>query len=741
MRQFNKSIVATSLAILYCIPTYAEDTTEEKIEQITVTAQKRSQRIIDVPVSVAAMTGESIETAGIQQLSELGDYIPNVNINSGDSLESSVQIRGVGADSRNIGFDTRVGVYIDGIYMGQSPAINQDLVDLERVEVLRGPQGALFGKNTVAGAVNLISKKPTDELEGQLKARIGNFNALQLSGRVNVPLTDNAFLNLSASNIKRDGYVKNTTTGEDLNNRNSEAYRAQLLVEASDNLSVLATFDAQSVDQTPAFAEGLSDPFGVILLKPKANNEVNNNHSPTDVRDVWGISLDIDYTFNNDFTLRSISSYRDTDSDFSFDIDYSPLELLIADYKDKYEQTTQEFQLISPAQDRFDYLIGLYYYNQKSETQRNAIVGDDITDYVTAILGPLPPEYYPSEQVTNEGTVETESYAIFANFNYDITEQLHLGFGFRYSEETKEVNWNLDGSTSGLFAIGVGQVEDSRTDKDFSPSVSLNYDFNDNLVGYLRYAEGYKSGGYNLDYVTQADLEVGVEFDKETVASYEVGLKGLVLDGQLQFAFAVFDTNYDDYQVNQFIDLGDGFTSISIRNAAEVSTTGAELELTTQATESLSMSASLGVLDAKFDSFVGGGAGGSDASGNKIPRAAEFQGALALDYFHTISDSLELMVHAGYTYTGGSFTTVDNLREVTTPGDNQTTDWGYMPSKGLLDVRITLGDADDIWSVALWSRNALDKDYDAGTSRDFLGTLTGLRGTPRMYGLEVKYNF
>lgn len=741
MKQFNKTIVASSLALLHCIPTYADDTTEEKIEQITVTAQKRSQRIIDVPVSVAAMTGESIETAGIQQLSELGDYIPNVNINSGDSLESSVQIRGVGADSRNIGFDTRVGVYIDGIYMGQSPAINQDLVDLERVEVLRGPQGALFGKNTVAGAVNLISKKPTDEFEGQLKARIGNFNALQLSGKVNIPLTDNAFLNLSASNIKRDGYVKNITTGEDLNDRDSQAYRAQLLVEASDNLNVLATFDAQSVDQNPAFGEALSDPFSAVLLKPKANNEVNNNHSPTDVRDVWGISLDIDYTFDNDLTLRSISSYRDTDSDFSFDIDYSPLSLLRADYQDKYEQTTQEFQLISPTQDKFDYLIGLYYYKQKSETQRNAIVGDDITDYMTAILGPLPPEYYPSEQVINEGAVDTESYAIFANFNYDITEQLHLGFGFRYSEETKEVDWNLDGSTSGLFAIGVGQVEDSRTDKDFSPSFSLNYDFNDNLVGYFRYAEGYKSGGYNLDYVTQADLAVGIEFDKETVASYEVGLKGLVLNGQLQFAFAVFDTNYDDYQVNQFIDLGDGFTSISIRNAAEVSTSGAELELTTQATESLSISASLGVLDAKFDSFVGGGAGGSDASGNKIPRAAEFQGALALDYFYTINDNLELMAHAGYTYTGGSFTTVDNLRQVTTPGDNQTIDWGYMPSNGLLDMRITLGDSNDIWSVALWARNALDKDYDAGTSRDFLGTLTALRGEPRMYGLEVKYNF
>jgi len=741
MNHFKPTIVAATLAALFSISAQAQYEKNDEIEQITVTAQKRSQRIIDVPISVAAMTDEAIEDAGIQRLSEMAAYIPNVNIHSGDSLESSVQIRGVGADSRNIGFDTRVGVYIDGIYMGQSPAINQDLVDLERVEVLRGPQGALFGKNTVAGAINLISKKPTDELEGEIKARVGNYNARQLSGKINIPLAENAFINLSASNIDQDGFVKNTSTGELLDDRSSQAYRAQLKIDASENLDILFTLDAQNVDQKPSFGEGLTDPLGVILVKESANHQVTNNFSPTDKRDTWGTSLDINYTLDSDITLRSISSYRSTDSEFAFDIDYSFLDILQADYKDEYEQITQEFQIISPEGSRLEYLVGLYYYKQNAATKRDAIVGDDADGYLNAVLGPLPPEYIPTDIVTNWGEVDTESYAIFANFNYDLNDSLHLGVGFRYSEESKKVDWSLNGSTSGLFGIGTGQVKDSRKDKDFSPSISLNYDFNENLVGYARYAQGYKSGGYNLDYVTQADLEVGIEFDKETVESYEIGLKGLILEGQVQFSMAAFDTAYDDYQVNQFIDLGDGFTSISIRNAAEVSTTGAELELTSQLTDSLTMSASIGVLDGKFDSFVGGGADGSDASGKKIPGAAELQGALTFDYYHSLGDNYELMLHIGYTYTGGSFTTIDNVRSATTLGDNQTIDWGYMPSNDLVDIRITLGDTDDKWLLALWSRNALDNDYDAGTSRDFLGTLTGSRGTPRMYGLEVKYNF
>jgi len=330
---------------------------------------------------------------------------------------------------------------------------------------------------------------------------------------------------------------------------------------------------------------------------------------------------------------------------------------------------------------------------------------------------------------------------VFANANYDITDRLHLGAGFRYSEETNDVDWPLDGSTSGLFAIGVGHVEDSRTDYDFSPSISLNYDFDDSLVGYVRYAEGYKSGGYNLDYITQADLAAGIEFDKETVESYELGLKGQLLENRVQFSFAMFNTEYEDYQVNQFIDLGAGGTSISIRNAAEVTTKGAELEVTAQASESFTITAAAGVLDAEFDKFPGGAAGGGDASGKELPGAADFQGALAIDYYDAVTDGLALAVHVGYTYTGGSFNSIDNVRTATTLADQQTLDWGYTPGVDLVDARITLSNIDDTWSVALWSRNALDNDYDAGTTRDFLGTLTGAQGEPRTYGVEASYRF
>lgn len=736
-----KSSIAIALSSIICQQSQAQEATNSEIEQITVTAQKRSQRIIDVPVSIAAVTAEALEKSGIQQLSELGDYVPNVNITSAGSLDSAVQIRGVGSHSRNIGFDTRVGVYVDGIYMGQSPAINQDLIDLERVEILRGPQGALFGKNTVAGAINLISKKPSDELETEVSIQIGNYNAQQLTAKSNIPLTEKAFLNLSASKIDRDGYINNTLTGDKLEDRNSQSYRAQLKVDVTDKLEILATADTQSVKQNPIVSEGLTDPLGLFLVKSKANYHVSNDLNPSDNRDTWGAALHIDYTLDNDSIIRSISSYRDTQSDFGFDIDYSALDIATADYQDDYEQTTQEFQLVSPDNGHFNYLLGLYYYKQTSNTQRNAIVGSDLANYLTSILGPLPPFFIPSDQLINNGELKTESYAIFGNFNYDITERLHLGIGLRYSEETKDVDWNLDGNTSGLFAIGTGQIIDSRTDYDFSPSISLNYDFSKDLVGYARYAEGYKSGGYNLDYVTQTDLAYGVEFDKETVVSYEFGLKGMLWNGDLQFSFAAFDTNYDDYQVNQFIDLGDGFTSISTRNAAEVSTKGAELELTAHTTDSLSISASIGVLDGKFDSFSGGGVAGSDASGKTIPGAADFQGALSLDYYDTLTDTINYTVHIGYTYTGGSYTTVDNVRNATTLADNQTIDWGYLPSKSIMDIRVAILDQDDVWSLAFWSRNAFDESYLASSSRDFLGTLTNRPGTPRMYGVEAKYRF
>ncbi|WP_323845237.1 TonB-dependent receptor [Microbulbifer magnicolonia] len=182
--------------------------TAAELEEITVTAQKRSERLTDVPISLTSLGAESLEQTGVRQLKEMAEFVPNLSISSGTDFTSSVSIRGVGANSRNIGFDTRVGVYLDGVYLGQSPALNQELLDLERIEVLRGPQGTLFGKNTVAGAINLISKTPGDTLGGRLDVEYGNYDSRQVSASVNLPLSQNLFAKLALSSQQRDGLVK-----------------------------------------------------------------------------------------------------------------------------------------------------------------------------------------------------------------------------------------------------------------------------------------------------------------------------------------------------------------------------------------------------------------------------------------------------------------------------------------------------------------------------------------------------
>ena len=206
------------------------------IEEIVVTAQKRTERLRDVPVSISVFNDNAIDQTGIRELKDVGAYIPNVQISEGNDFRSTVTIRGVGASSRNIGFDSRVGVYVDGVYVGQSPAINQELLNLERVEVLRGPQGTLFGKNTVAGAINLVTKKPDDDFHGSISVDVGNLNYRELKGLVNIPISDKAAASFTVSKTDRDGYVKNIITGSDLNERDVLAYRAQLRFDATDNL-------------------------------------------------------------------------------------------------------------------------------------------------------------------------------------------------------------------------------------------------------------------------------------------------------------------------------------------------------------------------------------------------------------------------------------------------------------------------------------------------------------------------
>ncbi len=786
-------------------------------EEILVTAQKRSESLTEVPIAISVFNAETIDQTGVQELRELSEYIPNVSFSQNTEFQSQIIIRGVGANSRNIGFDSRVGVYLDGVYLGQGPALNQDLVDLSHIEVLRGPQGTLFGKNTVAGAVSLISKKPSQEWSADISANLFNYNGVEVKGVINIPFSDTVSARISASQRQRDGFVNNVwepghvpttanfviggtpffgvplcdtlggttppgcavsqvgpdnapNTGKKLNDVDTQSYRAQLRIQPSDKLDINFAIDGLQSDSSPLLGAPLTDTFGSTVDRfAPGFLDVSFSEDNRTQRDIFGANLNIDYALDNGFSVRSITAYRDTEINYHNDTDASALDFLYIDYTDAYEQTTQEFQLISPDDAAFKYVVGAYLYAQDGTTVRDAVTGN-----AGWLFGML-----PGDGAFNSGNVETRSWALFLNGSHDFTDRWRLGFGFRYSDETKDVLYDLDGSRSAVFRIGstpAGGYIDSQSYSNFSPTLSLSYAISDNSNLYAKYSTGFKSGGFNLDYITQVDLDAGITFNEETVDSYELGLKGTALDRRLSFNIAAFLANYDDYQVNQFFDLGfdpvtgTQLTSIRITNAAKVETSGLEIEAKLNATDSLSFNASIGLLDATFDDFPGGTSvsvpdanvpGGVrrdpvNAAGNRLPGATEFNATFGVQYRNRLDTlNADMLLRLDVLHTGDYFTTIENESSRDLTGAHgaiftfdlssfmvpNTIRYGKVDAITTMNGRIGLISDSETWEVYVWGRNLTDEGEYIDYFRDFFGSLSGTIMTPRTYGIEASYHF
>ena len=749
-------------------------------EGIIVTATRRAEKLSEVPIAMSVFGDKDIDQTSIRELAEMSEYIPNVSISGHNDFRSVITIRGVGSNSRNIGFDSRVGVYVDGVYMGQSPAVNQELLDLERVEVLRGPQGMLFGKNTVAGAVSLVTKKPADTFSAEVSANVGNYNLREFKGMVNLPLAENVAAKLSISKTDRDGYIDNITTGNELDTKDVLAYRGQLRITPSDKFEINLAYDGLSADNKILVGEPVTDPFGVMTVPwAPEPRKVAFDFDPKEERDVSGAMADLTYKFDNGFTAKSITGYRDTDAFYTNATDYAPISMISIEYSDEFKQLSQEFQLISPSDQALTWMMGLYYYNQDADTVRDVFLGEDflagfiapvVAPSVAPLLGMDPANLSesdlalisavvgfgpPGSKVTNNGSVETESIAAYFNGSYDFNDKWTLGFGLRYSVEDKDVNWLLDGRNSGVFYIGSTNVApgdtttvptplvNDRRDTFLSPAVSLSYAVTDQSNLYVKYSSGYKSGGFNLDYINEDELAAnsGLEFGKETVNAYEIGLKNEFMDGRFTLNLAGFYSAYDNYQVNQFVDLGGGRTSIRITNAASVITQGIEAEFNLQATDNFSLQGSAGYLDATFDSFPGGGTAGSDASGKELVNAPKWTAALGGVYTRDIPAlGAQLLTRLDVTYSDGYYTTVDNIKSVTLPS-TQTVPYGYIDSMTLVNGRIGLIGDGGRFEAYLWGRNLTDEDGLIDDFRDFFGTLVNHPNIGRTYGVELVAKF
>lgn len=739
----------------------------ELTDVIEVTSQKRVENIQEVPISVATFTAERMEKLGLRELKEIAEFIPNFSMTTSNDFSSTIKMRGVGAPSQNIGFDARVGLYLDGVYLGQSPALNQELLDLERIEVLRGPQGTLFGKNNIAGSVNLISEKPTDEFTGYVSGSLGNYDYQQVNTVVNVPLTESLSTKLSYNKQKRDGFTENIATGSMLNEVDNYSYRAQVRYMPTSNVDINLSIDKLASERLSFDGEAITDTLGNnVNTEAPEQNKVSIGLDPWEEKDIKGEILTIEWELDNGHLIKSISGHRDTSIAYNNDFDFSVEDVSALEYLDDYDQWSEELQFVSPKGD-FEYIAGLYLYHLDAHTERISNVGDETLTLFTGVPRELieygaslgDPDALGLLYAFNPGVlsaigdVETQSYSGFVNTSYQITDMFELAAGLRYSKETKKVDWtisSMDPSTGAsvipAFQLANGTVIDERTDNHLSPMVSLNLSFSDELNAYAKYSNAYKSGGYNVDFLTQAQLDAGLEYDKETVDSYELGLKGLLLDNKLRFSSAIFFAQYDDYQVNQLVDLGSGTTAISIRNAAEVETTGAEFEITYQASDSFKLLTSVGLLDGEFTQYPGGGNNGEDLSGTALPGVSDLTANLGAEYLLSLSSlAVDMTFAINYNYESGynSNLTGETSIPVGDPSLGETLEVGTVDEFGIINANISIESQKlQGLNLYLWVRNALDDDTAiVHGEKGFFGTRRNVYVNPRTFGATLKYNF
>ncbi len=751
------SLSTLSLAIsfaLYISPLAAQeenkvdDDKNNTIEIISVVAQKRVQNELVVPVSMTTLGSEDIQATGANDLNDLSDMAPNFSTTGQEGHQAAIYMRGVGTWSRNIGFDTRVGVYLDGIYLGQSTAINQAMMELQQAEILRGPQGTLFGKNTIAGAVNLISIKPdAEEFSAHVGLEFGNFGSQQLSGRLNVPLSDTTAIQFSFMKNDFDGQYVNLYDDKEVGARKTQAMRFQLSHEFNDQFSLYFSYDDSEFTGSFVNGEALTDTFGSVPLSPDdpaaAPFVINSNITPSNDNENSGANLTLSYTTDSGAIFNSITGYRDSLGYYVSDTDYAPLDFIHIEYTDEYSNISQEFQWISPENKAFEYVAGLYFYSQEGKTDRSAITGPHIA-FLNAAFGLTDPVVFKSGDVVyNRGTVDTSSIALYANGNYQLADKTFLDLGLRYTTEEKEVDFDLGrtGFSGAILGIGTGNLTDKYEDNFISHAIGLRQEI-DNSNLYIKWSTGFKSGGFNLDFIQQNVLDAGARFDKETVNSIEAGVKGRYFEDKLKFIFAVFKADYDDYQVNQFLATENG-SQITIQNAAKVVTQGIELGSVYALGDNVLIEFNYGYLDAYFDKYPGGGfVNGSDASGNRLPYAPKHSISSSIQYeteLEAFGNSL-FVARLGHSYTSKQYTTAWQLDEVTLRGGD-TISFGAIDAHNLFNMRIGLVDSEGSWDVSLWGKNITNEKYLKQSYRDFFNTYTEQYGDQRMYGLEVNYYF
>lgn len=698
---------------------------------ILVTAQKRVQSILNVPGSVGTMSSDEMKSLNAFRISDLNDYFSDVQLRS-----DKVVIRGVGSSSAIIGIGNRVGVYVDGVYVGQTGNIDQDLLGISSVEVLRGPQGTMFGANTIAGAVNIITKRPSHTFEGTVSLGVGNLGLQRETAEVSGPLSDGVYGSLAVSNSKDNGYITNLFNNVEFGDIARKAFRAEMNITRIKNFDIYVTADGMQDHNNGTPGRAITDAFGVAPTPyPTSFYQIDSNDFANNLRKAAGTMVRVKYFFPNGSTFKSTSAFRYLRLHVSGDADHTPINLLNDNYHYKYHQYTQEFELLSPNTGRFRYLAGFYYYHQDASSSRAAFAGT-----AAALLG-----LEPGNGAYTSGTVGTTSYALYGNASYDITPRWVLQAGLRASFEKKSAYYEINSSTVPMFQLATGTFTNRIVTNQLNPLVTLTYKLRPTTNIYAKYATGYKAGGFNMDFVAANIFPNNITIGPEEVKDYEIGLKTQLFDDRATLNIDAFRENFLGYQLDRYEQTGNGTatspssTIIVLANAGSVTTQGVEVGGRMIAAPGLIISGSFAYDNAYFTHYPNAAALGVSFSGHTLTDAPRFTGSVGLNYNHQLPRGYLGSFAMRYSYISRYFNTQSNTTTINLEG--MQVPFGYIAGHGLLDASVTVSPMDDNWEISLWARNLTDKQYYSTEFTDFLGVDAVEAAQPRTFGVTFTLNF
>lgn len=765
--RFHQSLLAASIAATTSLSYAQERDAGPRLEEVIVTAQKREESLQDVPISVAAVEAEKLEKAGIENLEDLTAYMPNIHFTE-TGISTQVRVRGIGSDNSQ-GFEQSVGMYVDGIYYGRAQLFRAPMMDMARAELLRGPQSTLFGKNSIAGALNLTTARPSDELEGRIAySKEFEYNATEINGMVSVPITDTFGARIAARSYEDDGYFTNTYTGAEEPKKENTTVRVSLEWAATDALNLFFKAEQNefeslgrqiAITQDAPNAGGATYAEALAILGQPMLTSGETYERQTDVQDfsnneISNYTFIADYELDDGHTISYVGGLLEFEYDEQCDCDDTASEILELDLFEEYEQMSHELRITSPNDETFTWIAGAFY--QDWDQNFTDVLSIHPTNFLVAALN----ENLADTGMRRNFEQDSSAWSLFGQATWNATDRLHVTLGLRYTEEEKNASkvmslftpstgvtstdpllgWiylngfraeTVQATTAFLptdpvtilpLEYGGHDVQGSRDETAFTPLVNVEWDFNSDVMGYVSYTQGFKAGGFDprsnsvgnfaspqgLGPSSEANPNLYFEFEEEKANAYEAGLKSTLADGRGELNLALFRTDYKDLQISQF----DGAVGFNVGNAKKTQVQGIEVDGRWALAEGLTATYGFAWLDHEFKDFkngncyVGQTRDGIDLDGDDIIDTCDYTGKSGVyTPEYTINISLDYRRHL---FSDIDFAGFLDIQQV----DGHQVHVNLDPA-GEIDaytiVNLRLGLEHEKWTLALLGKNLMDE--------------------------------